>query len=1678
MIFNSLSHKKGTFNHNRCQNKFGSIFGTVLEKAATQQTQPGKFLLKMRLGLFTILVIFNFLSILPHQAIGQQPLKYGNEWIDFSKNYFKFPVTDNRFFRIPLTTLQNAGLGNTPAEHFQLWRDGQEVPIFTSVPSGPLPTGGFIEFIGQFNTGFSELELYNDPSQHTHPERSHFNDTAWYYLTFNSDPAKPNKRFQSTENEVSTTNLPADSFYMHRLNPLLSSNNRSFGFARVIGGDFISSSNWDIGESFSSNYFNGTNRVLEYNLTGLRAFRNGPQITIEYSTAGNTATSRDVRFLLNNQPKDSVYVEFFNLLHRKIEGIETSAITNDAINLKFLSSNPIWFENVTVNKLLISYPRMFFHNFQTHLEINLPSSSQGNHLKFASLPNAATQPVLYDITNLKRYLGNIRHDTSSFLLEPSVIERKIFVGTQVAGHLRNITSLTPVNFIDYKLPENQSNYIIITHRLFHTHPSGVVQEYMNYRNSLQGGNYKAQIHDIDDLADQFAYGNRKNPLAIRKFILHAVDNYAQKPKAILLIGRGTMYTPFRFLALGNRELLNAVPTYGMPASDNLLATRDFFNPVPEVPIGRISAISTSEIKNYLDKLIEFESLQNKRPGLPSNNDWRKKITLLVGGDDVFLAENILGRFMQNYASILSAPKVGANTRLFLRANNQNYASDMKEMENRISDGNGVITYFGHSSTSSIDFNLGSPDQFTNTAGKYPVFIANGCRAGNIFDASPNRLTASAIETSISENFILAPKSGSIAFLSNSDLGAINYQNLLTTEWYRLASGSHYGKTIGEIQQAALQAAFNRTGPDDFLNRCNIEQNVLHGDPAIRLFPLELPDYAIETKAIKTNPDSIYTLNDSIELNIRFSNIGLAQNDSIFLQVERELPDGRAISIFNSKLKAPFNIDSIIIKVPIKGLFEEGNNFIIARIDPNNEKQEQDKDNNVAIFGFKVRRNHIEPTYPYNYAIVNSLEPVLTAQTTDPLEIEKIYTFQIDTTTSFNSPLLQETQISSKGGSISWQPNLPLKTNTVYYWRSYLTQVNEEKSANIYSFKTEQSNFSGFNQSHFYQHLNSSGDLHFDSKRQLVFGSKTNNLFVAHGVWGTSAFEETHLSMTHNGVMRMRSACVGRSIIFNVFNPVTFEPWRNEPGGLYKSAIPCAPGREYNFEYSYLSRSSRKDIVDFLEAIPDGHFVTARLMLEPPYDSARATTWMRDTIFNGSGISLYHSLKNQGFADLDSMNRPRMFFFAYKKNDTTTFKPYSKLTAGLFDRLFASVFPTTPDTVGTLTSPWIGPAAQWQTAKWSLEKDVNSTNDPDQEISIWGKSKSGNTVLLQTVKNEWEFEKSIADIDAAEYPYLQYSLKSSNNYENLPAQLNYWRMHYKPLTDGAWSGRDHFVSNIIELEPRLDTLHLEMAFKNVGEGLLEQSTTRVYIKGEDNAASLLTEIPIRQINPKDTAIMVLNLPIQLPPGNYELRIVANEAGNPKEENYDNNLALLRFSVQDEPLPLQLLDFTARKDGKSTLLNWNAIDAHEVKSFEIQHSANSGAFEILGYVKPQEATSIASGNRYFFEYIHQRPAPGVNHYRLKILHKDGKETFSGIRSIRVDEGNKLKILPNPFNNYFYVQPVNQQQNWFLRVFDINGRIVKSVQGAGSMRIDLGNVSAGMYMAEWESGGEKEIIKLMKQ
>lgn len=1607
---------------------------------------------------------------------------YHNEWIDFSKTYYKFSIggfgTDavgapvpKGLVRIPYSALSAAGLAGIPAEHFQLWRDGAEVPLYMSKASGSLSSGDYIEFYGQINTGKLDNELYRDPDYQLSDYWSLQTDTAAYFLTANA--AGNNKRIEDAANQIVGNSLPATPYFMHTVGRYYRAGEISNGFNATAVQNLYSSS-YDKGEGFTSRPVRpvGCSQAsLPQNFANLYPFLAGPQMQIKISAVGNAQNSRIVKVNLNNDSLTLFQMDY--LEYSKVEELSpVSRISSGAANFVIINQSPAVgvCDEMRVSFVELTYPRHFNLGGASQFEINLNASTDGHYLKIANFNTSGIAPVLYDVSNGKKYIGDISiADTVQFLLPPSTLNYQLVLSTQSGTFFKNIAALTQRNFIDFSNTNNQGDYLIISNPLIYgSGASNYVEQYRQYRLSVAGGSYAAKVVDINELVDQFAWGVKKHPLSIRNFLKYARANFATAPKFAFLIGKGVTYNAYR--ANENNALierLNLVPTWGNPASDNLLASDDEFA-IPKTPIGRLSAVSAAEVGDYLIKVKQYDSAQNSPDHTIEAKGWMKNILQVAGANDISLGSQ-LDSYLSEYKTIISDTAFGGSVSDFSKtADPAKYPEAINSFKDDLEKGAALVTYFGHSSATSLDFNLDDPQNYSNR-GKYPTFLVNGCSAGNHFLFEANRLNS---KTTISERFVLAPQRGAIGYLASTHYGVVNYLHLYTQEFYKAISTTKYGQPVGVIMQEAITKALGNTGFMDFYSRLHAEQYAFHGDPAIRFNKTLLPDYVIEATHMQSLSPFVSVADTSFAVKVRVHNIGRALSDSLTLKITREYPDGR-VEVANTSMLAPLAVmDSVTIRMPIIANRDKGINKITAVVDYNDDINEVTNANNSASIQVNISEDEIRPIFPYNYAIVNQPLPALIASTVNPLKDSVGYVVEIDSTSRFNSTQKVTQTAGSKGGVISFTPAITYQNGRTYYWRVAPAGI-ANPHWNVFSFTYKPGAIAGFQQGHLFQNLQSDfSKIVADSiNGKLAFTSKTNNLFITNSIYPSSGTEDAHFSISVNGNLMISSACVGSSVIFNVFDSLTFRPWLNTAQPYGAGAV-CGAGREYNFEYSYLTAESRNNAKRFLDSIPKGSFVTARLILDPPYN-VFAGQWAADSTIYGAGNTLYSRLKQYGFAKIDSFNKPRTWAFVCRKNDTA-FAPQAVFSDSIFDRITLSVNCKVSNIAGTITSPVFGPAKAWKNVVWNGYSSETGNDKPI--VNVIGIDPSDTeTVLFALDASQQVFDISTAD--ATLYPRIKLQMENTDSTSATPYQLTDWRIEYDAVPEGALAPNLYFsIADTAGHLPSGDTLHIGVAFKNVSKVNFDTIAMRVVLYDSANNATEFMVPALRPIAAGDTAHIDINLLIgSMARGMYNMLLVVNPGLQQGEQYYFNNFMYKNVFIDNVvPLPVSLLNFNAYASGKNVMADWLVTAENNVKHYTVQHAGNPNHFRTIG--KVMAVNNGALHNSY--TYTHLQPLEGKNYYRVQVTDNDGSVKYSPVRLVNFGKTSLVNVYPNPVKDRLHININNVSGKLTeARILNTYGQQMWQEKVAGSIVIDVTQWASGVYLLQVDDGHDKTTFKIHK-
>lgn len=1258
-----------------------------------------------------------------------------------------------------------------------------------------------------------------------------------------------------------------------------------------------------------------------------------------------------------------------------------------------------------------------------------------------------------------------------------------------------MTGFEQRNFINYGEASHQGDYLMITNSLL-TGNSGSgdpVEEYRQYRSSSIGGGYNAKVYLIDQLEDQFAFGIKMHPLSIRNFVSWARNNFSSPLRTVLLIGKGVVYPQFRTNeTAANIRQLCLVPTFGNPASDNLL-TAEGSSAIPLTPIGRISAISKEEISIYLQKVKEYEQLYDYSSPLVADKAWMKNVVHVVGASDNNTS-SLLTAALEGQQKIIEDSMYAANVHTFSKTSAdavQQVAS--VRLNNLFKDGIGILTYFGHSSSNSLEFNLDNPEAYNNP-GKYPVFIVMGCNAGSFYNYNVARLST---KETISEKFVLAQGRGAVAFMASTHLGIIHYLDIYNTRNYRAMGQTQYGKTLGECMDEAIRQTFALTTENDFYARFQCEQFTLHGDPAIRLYTSPKPDYAIEDAMVSIDPKYISVSESSFKVTAKFVNLGRSLNRNVVVELKRTYPNNQIEVVKRDTILFKTFQDSITYTLPIEAMRDKGLNKITVTIDPENQIDELYETNNSITKDVYIIEEDIRPVYPYPFSIINQQNIKLAVSTANPFAQNYTYLMEIDTSKSYNSPLKVARSVQSAGGFIEFDPGMTFIDSTVYYWRVAAAVTTGDVVWHNSSFQYIANGGTGFSQAHFMQHTDSKPDrIKFDSaSRRFDFDAVDNSVFSRNGVYPNASDQQSFYEGFINDVAGFIGAgCSYNELIFTVIDSVSFKAWKNTftgSSGLYNSYLStCGSGRQYNFEFLLSDATWRKRAMDFIDMIPEGNYVLVRSNSSPNNAAnTYSNIWKNDEALYGPGNSLYHKLSQQGWVDIDSFNRPRAFIFFFQKNRKDRFQPQSRFSTGIYDAIILNAVCTTKDTLGLVTSPLLGPSKAWHDLKWTGKTDENDGIDK-YSLSVIGVDAEQNETYLFTGLEPTTTGFDISSINAAAYPYLKLQLVTQDSIHFTPYQLKYWQVTYDPVPEGAIAPNLLFsFKDTVEVgEP----LTYSIGFKNVSKTNFDSVQVKMVITDRNNIENIVP-IPKQKdlgtSSPNDTILLNVPIDTRALAGANTVFINFNPDYAQPEQYLLNNYAFRTLYVKPDSLS-PLMDVTF--DGVH-ILNKDIVAARPTIVAELKDEAkwrllsDTSVFNVRVRYPNGElrrfnfdndtlqfvpATNGAAGNKASIVLKPYFTQDGE--YELLVGGKDMSDNAAGLIQYRVSFQviNKPMIsnmlnYPNPFTTstafVFTVTGAEVPQNIRIQILTITGKVVREIT-----KDELGPLHIGRNITDFKWDG----------
>lgn len=604
------------------------------------------------------------------------------------------------------------------------------------------------------------------------------------------------------------------------------------------------------------------------------------------------------------------------------------------------------------------------------------------------------------------------------ILKSNSDSKFIIIGNDSISEINRISKVNKTNLAEN---DNSVDAVYISHKNF----IEKARQLANYRMNTQ--NVKVEVIDAEDIYKEFSYG-KKSPHSIKEFLYkYYSENGLTKA---LLIGDASWDARKK---MANSISTDWIPTYGYPASDTWYSFFDGdMDLSPDIVIGRIPVNSEIELQNYIDKVIDYDTI-------PAQS-WMKNLLFLVGGnnnDEIRIFKNIVTDYYKD--EIENSDLCGSYDRVIKDLEGASTSTQGGEIRSLINKGAIWTIYIGHAASEIFDMDGWYANSLNNKS-RYGVLSTVSCNTGAF--AEPQLIA------SRNEQYILEKDKGYIIATGSTFTGFVYEHNFIVSRMISALANKElnmryigdlflYGKTNFTIKSMSqMITAFTYS---------------LLGDPLLKIRIGNEPDaYFNENEISIVNQDgkNKFLDNDEIaEVKGKIYNYGYAVKENVLIRIIRDYKnqsDTNDIFINGLCLSADLNY-----KISIKNM--PGRHKFTIIIDPNNTINELNKQNNILVRSIDVFQEGLLNLDPLEYWNISSKNPVF--RVINPFSNENSYDYEFilnkseDTTNAIvkaNSQI-DKSKISINENYIDWKPNITLDTGSYWFHSRFINNDNSVRS---------------------------------------------------------------------------------------------------------------------------------------------------------------------------------------------------------------------------------------------------------------------------------------------------------------------------------------------------------------------------------------------------------------------------------------------------------------------------------------------------------------------------------------------------------------------------------------------------------------------------------------------------------
>lgn len=185
-----------------------------------------------------------------------------------------------------------------------------------------------------------------------------------------------------------------------------------------------------------------------------------------------------------------------------------------------------------------------------------------------------------------------------------------------------------------------------------------------------------------------------------------------------------------------------------------------------------------------------------------------------------------------------------------------------------------------------------------------------------------------------------------------------------------------------------------------------------------------------------------------------------------------------------------------------------------------------------------------------------------------------------------------------------------------------------------------------------------------------------------------------------------------------------------------------------------------------------------------------------------------------------------------------------------------------------------------------------------------------------------------------------------------------------------------------------------------------------------------------------------------------------------------------------LPVKSVTLSLNHFAGQTIINWNTINEINVSVFEIERSVNNSTFEKVA-VKASSASPNGNASYSITDITGSNFAP-VIYYRIKIIDKDGRHSYSNTATLKLNAADAFTVWPNPFVSEIKVSHTTKMAEKILvKIADNTGKVLKTQAfncTPGANQFTIGNLtgfSNGLYTVTISNGAgsNSAVLKIIK-